>query len=72
MATGINIDKDKALKLWENGLLCREMAKELGCSEKGVSSYMKRNGMASNVGIFDWVPSGFVDNFKRRYAKRGV
>jgi len=68
----VKIDKDKAIKLWERGLLCKEMAKELGCTEGGVSNFMKKHGMGSNVGIFDWVPSGFVDNFKRRYAKRGV
>jgi len=50
----VKIDKEKAIKLWECGLPRKEMAKELGCTVKGVDNFMKRHGMGSNVGILNW------------------
>lgn len=69
MAAGNRIDKEKATKLWERGLLAKEMAKELNCTVKGVTNFMKKHGMASNAGIFDWEPTDFIDHNKRKYSK---
>ena len=68
----MKIDKEKAIKLWERGCIDKEIAKEFKCATQNVAKFRKKNGMESNVGIFDWIPSDFVDESPRRYNKRGL
>ena len=48
------IDKEKVIKLWENGLTDSEIAKELGCGKTVLWNLRTSNDMGSNVGLFGW------------------
>ena len=48
------IDSQIVIKHWENGLLDKEIAAKMGLSPGGVGKWRKRNGLPSNVGIFNW------------------
>jgi len=68
----MKIDNEKAIQLWERGLLDKEIAQELGCIPNSVSYWRKRNDLPSNVGIFAWDSGGYVDDHKRSYVKYGI
>ena len=48
------VNHERITKLWENGLKDSEIAKELKCSAISVWKFREKNGMGSNVGLFDW------------------
>lgn len=48
------INYEKALQLWNNGLLDGQIAKELGCSSANIWQWRKRNDLPTNKDIFDW------------------
>ena len=49
-----HLDKEKALQLWFNGLLDKEIGKELGCSANTIWEWRYKNDLPSNRGIFSW------------------
>ena len=58
MALGQKLDSEKVIRLWNNGLLDKEIAELLGCSKKSISNYRQHHGMPSNFGIFKWDKEG--------------
>ncbi|MDP4159798.1 MAG: hypothetical protein Q8911_08560 [Bacillota bacterium] len=48
------INKDKATKMWENGCTDQEIAEELGLNKLSIANWRRRNGMGSNIGLFNW------------------
>lgn len=52
MATKINTQL--ATALWENGLLDKEIAEQMGRAAKSIGNWRQRHGMPSNRDIFLW------------------
>jgi len=50
----VKIDKEEAIKLWQDGLLDTEIAKHFNCSKEAVGIWRRKNDLPSNKGIFDW------------------
>ena len=50
----MKINKDKAIKLWQDGLLDTEIAKHFSCSKSAVTIWRRKNDLPSNKGIFNW------------------
>ena len=48
------VNHERMIKLWENGLIDSEIAKELKCAIITVWRFRDENGMGSNVGILEW------------------
>jgi len=53
MASGIKINEEKATKLWEDGLLDRDIARILKCRESSIWNWRKKRGMSSNKNVFN-------------------
>ena len=62
-------DFEKAFKLWNDGLLDKEIAEILNCKEKRITAWRNQNDYPTNRGIFSWDKMGFVDSDKRGYVK---
>lgn len=48
------IDDKQMMKLYMQGKLDKEIAKEAGCSKALVCEWRKKNGLETNTHIFDW------------------
>lgn len=62
----VKIDKEKAMALWNNGLLDTGIAAQMNCTKEAVLGWRKRNELPSNRGIFSW------GGHKERRASRGT
>lgn len=58
------INEKLATKLWQDGLLDREICELLGYNQRTFSNWRAARGMASNRGIFEW------DGARRNNGKR--
>jgi hypothetical protein len=52
MALGQKLDIESVIRLWNKGLLDKQIGAILGCKAKSISNYRQKNGMSSNFGIF--------------------
>jgi len=65
-------ENDKALKLWNKGLLDTEASKKMGCTALQFGVWRRRQGLPNNRGIFDWTENGYYaeGSIPKKYMRR--
>lgn len=63
------IDEPLLEKLWNDGLLDREIGEKIGCSTRIVANYRRDHQMPTNAGITNWDNGGAKPHSKRSYSK---
>lgn len=66
------INKTHAEKLWNDGLIDKEIAEKLNCSTGTIYNWRNTNDLPSNNGIFSRDPHGYKEARRKKLGEARV